>query len=1297
MKSLTKSKFSMKYKVISGIAIAMLVGGNSYAREMVGAPGNPAGSNSKNEFYKMAAGCEPATAQVDLDINNVRTRILNGGDMWWDLNNAKYEIPKITDPANNNRKNSLFSGALWIGGLSQGNLKLAAQTYRQNGNDFFPGPLNTNNSSVTPDRCKYYDKIFKINRQEIEDFIANPDKSSPPTVIDEWPAHGNPAFGETEYLAPFVNVGGSLRYEPQLGDYPDVLGDQTLWWVYNDKGAIHTETQGVPIGLELQTQAFGFATNDEINNMTFYTTTITNRSNEDVDSCYFGEWVDADLGNYSDDYVGCDVDHSLGYCYNGDDDDEGVLGYGVNPPSVGVDFFEGPFADPNDGVDNDRNGTTDEPGERIGLSKFVYYNNDFSADRGNPTSPQHYYNYLRGIWKNGVTMSYGGNGIGGGLGATNVKCNWMFPKNTDPFLYSSQGEWTEVTAGNPPADRRFLQSAGPFKLKSGAVNKVTVGVVWARVSQGGATGSLDLLLKYDETAQILFDNNFKILDGPTAPDLNIAEINRELIINLENTASNKVEQYQDTLKRSGQPDVLYNFEGYLIYQLKDGSVSTGELDDVDRARLVAQCDVQNNVKNLVNQEYNSSIKDYTKILKVVGSDEGVLHSFRIQKDLFARGDQTLVNFKTYYYMIISYAHANDNNYRVQYYPGRKNVKTYSAVPHPPQPRSGGLQVNSGYGGGPQIKRITGTGNGGQELELTQASIDAIVKNGRLSEPTYLGGNGPVNIKVIDPTKVPAGDFELYILDSTAKADSLAAPKSIWYMVRKNGTDRDTVFSEMTLAKKNEQIIKFKNQNTGKTEDWGMSVTINQTIKSGNSTDLFDQTNGYLTSSMEFADLSKPWLTGLKDVDNIQVTTTAYWLNWIRSGSVGRNEWQSSSPPADKDYYWDYNTNGNSLDPKERFEKVLDGRMAPYVLCSKKTRTNNLNAYGPAWEGSLQTDNRLSDLASIDLVLTSDTSKWTRCVVLELGEDPNLTEGNAAKMSMRKHASVDKMGNALPGGEQGRGWFPGYAINVETGERLNIMFGEDSYYEGENTRDMLWNPTSTIYNGVSSTPVYGGKHYIYIMGSKTFGTYTGPIYDEGASYQNMFATNQANNLNKRLVLSQAMWVMMSYTQGGFKMLTPEEGIVPCDVRIKVRMQKPYAIYNPDNNPINGGMPAYSFSTSDIAAIASKAVGKKAIDMINVVPNPYYGYSAYETNQLDTKVKFTNLPPKCTISIYTLNGVLVRRIKKDDPTTTSADWDIKNQANVPIASGVYIIHIDAGELGEKVLKWFGVMRQYDLDSF
>jgi len=40
---------------------------------------------------------------------------------------------------------------------------------------------------------------------------------------------------------------------------------------------------------------------------------------------------------------------------------------------------------------------------------------------------------------------------------------------------------------------------------------------------------------------------------------------------------------------------------------------------------------------------------------------------------------------------------------------------------------------------------------------------------------------------------------------------------------------------------------------------------------------------------------------------------------------------------------------------------------------------------------------------------------------------------------------------------------------------------------------------------------------------------------------------------------------------------------------------------------------------------------------------------------------------------------------------------NQQRIPIASGMYIIHVDAGALGEKVVKWFGVMRPVDLDTF
>jgi len=90
----------------------------------------------------------------------------------------------------------------------------------------------------------------------------------------------------------------------------------------------------------------------------------------------------------------------------------------------------------------------------------------------------------------------------------------------------------------------------------------------------------------------------------------------------------------------------------------------------------------------------------------------------------------------------------------------------------------------------------------------------------------------------------------------------------------------------------------------------------------------------------------------------------------------------------------------------------------------------------------------------------------------------------------------------------------------------------------------------------------------------------------------------------------------------------------------------------------------------------------------------------------------LPAKCNVTIFSMDGTIVRRFTRDvtadntdggqlnSKTTnldTSIDWDMKNEKNVPVASGMYIIHIDAGELGEKTLKWLGIMRPIDLDSF
>ena len=64
---------------------------------------------------------------------------------------------------------------------------------------------------------------------------------------------------------------------------------------------------------------------------------------------------------------------------------------------------------------------------------------------------------------------------------------------------------------------------------------------------------------------------------------------------------------------------------------------------------------------------------------------------------------------------------------------------------------------------------------------------------------------------------------------------------------------------------------------------------------------------------------------------------------------------------------------------------------------------------------------------------------------------------------------------------------------------------------------------------------------------------------------------------------------------------------------------------------------------------------------------------------------------------MSGTLIRRFERDDPTITSIDWNLKNSSNVPIAGGVYLIHVNAPGIGERVLKWFGALRPVDLDAF
>lgn len=1307
-----------------------------------------------NALETVMSGCVQGRAETDLAINNVRARIFTSGDMWWNLLNpgqlAEYEVPK------GGGVSSLFAGSIWVGGISAGQLKVAAMTYRGTGVDFWPGPLGAD-ASISASECAKYDKHFIISRREVEDFVNSGYNKFTPAITN-WPGNGDVALGQENSLAPFYDADGDTKYNPGAGDYPayslsskklscdarQLYGDKTIWWVFNDKGNMHGETNSGAIGLEIRAQAFAFSSTDEINNMTFYDYEVINRSTTTLTNTYFGQWVDADLGCSSDDYVGCDVGKGLGYCYNGDAFDEpceGGLGYGFNPPAIGMDFFRGPKANyPSDGLDANGVSFVDPETGRIGMAKFVYYNRGGGV-QGDPVTAQDHYGYLTGFWKDGTPITYGGNGKTG-----TVQCDFMFPGDSDPngrgTNNSFQGNWSEASVNNAPSDRRFIQSAGPFTLEPGAVNNITVGAVWARAAQGGPQASVQAMKYADIKAQALFKNCFNILNGPDAPDLTIQELDNQLIVYLTNNSNsnNYKEAYVERDPYMGIPvapalpeDVAYKFEGYQIYQIVDSSVSVTELSNPDRSRLIFQCDLKNGHGQIINHYLNQNLGGIWVPQEMVnGGDSGVSRSFVVKKDMFAKGDDKLINHKQYYFMAIAYGYNHGeynvdpnvlvNGYNLPYISSRRNIKAYTGIPHIVTPEAYGTEQNANYGDGVKLTRIEGQGNGGRVLEFTTQTVDDILKSGvysptnpngaRAINVTYANGAGPIDIKVVDPLNVADGCYEITVSDST---------KFARWTLRNTKTGVIVAKSDTSLQLGSEQII----------PSLGLSVKASY---------VYDPnylnapgSGGFLTASMTFKDPTKRWLTGLPDGEG---STNQ---NWIRSG-----KYKDAANGIFDDFA---STTFSSQDEGQNFEKILDGTWAPYPLCAYseiKTDPNLLCVGGPGYSQRGNLEMRRT-LASVDIVFTDDKNKWTRCPVLEMQEEKGFAEGQAGKCDLRESPSVDLNGKKLgePGAAgsdptnrnspdyiaaTGMGWFPGYAINLETGERLNMAFGEDSGMPLENGRDMIWNPTSTVYSTVGFNPVFGGKHYIYVFSHTSDQKFAStdnllpgapksvPRYDGGFTVWQLLNTSKAlgtgkNDNYKKLVFMDAMWVNIPLLVSGRKVL--EDGN---QATVKIRVARKFrlgltgfygAVVPPATNPDatfdllnpaqNRNYPMYTFCTSDLVAKKGiNSIAKNAMDLINVVPNPYYAYSGYENNQTDNRVKFTNLPEKCTIRIYTLNGTLIRTFHKSE-VKTSLDWDLLNQARIPVSSGLYIIHIDAPGVGEKVLKWFGVMRPVDLDSY
>jgi Secretion system C-terminal sorting domain len=324
--------------------------------------------------------------------------------------------------------------------------------------------IDINTGLQDDDRWQY---VWKLSRAEIDvfkaDFLSgNVDFVQYP-LIESWPAHGSEALGEDRNLAPFVDVNGDGLYRPAAdGDYPCIVGDQALWWVFNDQGP-HNDSHSPAMGLQVEAMAYEIdcrqspCPDTSLDYTIFLHLELTNRSDTAYHSMYVGQYQDIDIGDYADDYVGTDSSLQLAFGYNGDDLD---IKYGQHPPAWGTAVM------PNGQLDR--------------MASARHYQNMFGTVMGNPASGPDYYNYLQGRFLDSLPMV--NNGLDGYPGTAAGPLTHYMYSSTDGFCGGPLAGWSEFTAGNLPFDRTLLQSSGPFALQPGEKIQWDLAFIYARDS-----------------------------------------------------------------------------------------------------------------------------------------------------------------------------------------------------------------------------------------------------------------------------------------------------------------------------------------------------------------------------------------------------------------------------------------------------------------------------------------------------------------------------------------------------------------------------------------------------------------------------------------------------------------------------------------------------------------------------------------------------------------------------------------------------------------------------------------------
>ncbi len=400
--------------------------------------------------------CLMGQSEVSLSSGYSSSYISNSGAVIWSFDR---------DLLHNSINKYVASGNLWLGGFDEReNLRVAAVGWlTTTGSDYYPGPLDPDTGFPYQVDCGDWDRIWKVTRADIEahriDYMDGR-IDNPRTAIYAWPGRASEVFADFNSfelpadvdLAPYADLNGNGIYEPDLGEYPEVPGDEACWFVINDSGGPHNASLGTPLQAEVQVLVYVYESSLlEVALTTFAQVTVINRGAFDLKHAIAGLNVIPNLPCY---------DHTFGI----DTIRDIVFGYGIDetPCHVGTGDLDTAYI---------AMSLIDGPQPQGGIAKFMTYDR-INQITSAPRVPEEYYNYMSGFWKNDIPWTFGGSGYNPGSVDT---VDYLYPGN--PIDSTA---WSMCTTGLPYDDRRVVMSLTPVDLPRGSSMSFTYAMTYGR-------------------------------------------------------------------------------------------------------------------------------------------------------------------------------------------------------------------------------------------------------------------------------------------------------------------------------------------------------------------------------------------------------------------------------------------------------------------------------------------------------------------------------------------------------------------------------------------------------------------------------------------------------------------------------------------------------------------------------------------------------------------------------------------------------------------------------------------------